>query len=105
MAGWREARSLAKQTAGLQGGLEAARRIHPDLILSDVHMPDETGFDLIRAVKSDAQLRSIPFVFISSTAWRDNDRQNGLALGAMKFILRPIDPQDLINEIEECLRK
>ena len=86
-------------------GLEIARRILPDLILSDVHMRDETGFDLIRAVKSDTQLRSIPFVFISSTAWRDNDRQNGLALGAMKFVLRPIDPQILVKTIEDCLEK
>jgi len=92
-------------THSVKQGLQMARRIHPDLILSDVHMPDETGFDLIRAVKSDAQLRSIPFVFISSTVWQDSDRRNGLALGAMKFILRPIDPQDLINDIEECLRK
>jgi two-component system cell cycle response regulator len=92
-------------THSVKQGLQTARRIRPDLILSDVHMPDETGFNLIRAVKFDAQLRSIPFVFISSTVWRDSDRQNGLALGAMKFILRPIDPQDLINEIEECLGK
>ena len=86
-------------------GLEIARRILPDLILADLHLPDETGFDLIRAVKSDTQLRSIPFVFISSTAWRDNDRQNGLALGAMKFILRPIDPQIWVKTIEDCLEK
>ena len=92
-------------THSVKEGLKTARCIQPDLILSDVHMLDETGFDLIRAVKSDAQLRSIPFVFISSTVWRDSDRQNGLALGAVKFILRPIDPQDLINEIEECLGK
>jgi two-component system cell cycle response regulator len=92
-------------THSVKEGLETARRIHPHLILSDVHMPDESGFDLIRAVKSDTQLRSIPFVFISSTAWRDNDRQNGLALGAMKFILRPIDPQILVKTIEDCLEK
>jgi two-component system cell cycle response regulator len=92
-------------THSVKEGLETARRIRPDLILSDVHMPDLTGFDLIRMVKSDGQLRSIPFVFISSTVWRDSDRQNGLALGAVKFILRPIDPQHLINEIEECLGK
>jgi two-component system cell cycle response regulator len=92
-------------THSAQEGLETARRIHPDLILSDVHMPDESGFDLIRAVKSDPQLRSIPFVFLSSSVWRDSDRQNGLAFGAMKFILRPIDPEVLIKEIEECLGK
>jgi two-component system cell cycle response regulator len=86
-------------------GLEAAHKNRPDLILSDVHMPHDSGFDFIRAVKADPQLRTVPFVFIPSTVWQDSDRQHGLALGAMKFILRPIDPQVLINEIEECLGK
>lgn len=84
-------------------GLDAARQLHPDLIVSDVHMPGESGFDFIRAVKAHPELRSIPFVFISSTVWEDSDCKRGLALGAMKFILRPIDPEPFIKEIEECL--
>jgi two-component system cell cycle response regulator len=85
-------------------GLEAAHKNRPDLILSDVHMPGETGFDFIRAVKADTQLRGLPFVFISSTVMGDSDQKTGMALGAAKFILRPIDPEDLIREIEECLK-
>ena len=89
----REALILAKQTP-------------PDLILSDLHMPDESGFDFILAVKADPQLRSIPFVFISSTTTRPKkDSQNGLALGAARFIIRPIEPQALLDEIETCLQK
>jgi two-component system, cell cycle response regulator len=85
-------------------GLEAARKNLPDLILSDVHMPHESGFDFIRAVKADRQLRRVPFVFISSTVRGDADQVTGIALGASKFIVRPIDPADLIREIEECLK-
>jgi two-component system cell cycle response regulator len=83
-------------------GLQTARRIRPDLIMSDVHMPDKDGFDFIRAVKTDPQLSRVPFVFISSTVWGDADRKTGLALGAAKFIERPIDPEDLVREINDC---
>jgi two-component system cell cycle response regulator len=86
-------------------GLRLARQNPPELILSDIHMPHQSGFDFIRAVKADRQLRSIPFIFISSTVWRNDDQKTGLALGADKFILRPVDPQDLLREIEECLGK
>ena len=85
-------------------GLALARRAQPDLILSDLHMPGADGFDFIRAVKASPELRAIPFVFISSTVWRDKDRTDGLALGAEKFIIRPIEPQALLKEVEACLK-
>jgi two-component system, cell cycle response regulator len=84
-------------------GLRLARAIQPDLILSDVHMPGGDGFDFIREVKADPKLSSIPFLFLSSTVWRDKDRIEGLTLGAQKFIVRPIEPQDLLREVEACL--
>ncbi|HVQ38858.1 MAG TPA: response regulator, partial [Pyrinomonadaceae bacterium] len=77
----------------------------PDLILSDLHMPLKDGFDLIEAVKADDELRKIPFVFISSTVWGDREREHGLSLGAARFIIRPIEPQDLVAEIESCRSK
>jgi CheY-like chemotaxis protein len=87
----------------IQEGLGLAREGQPDLILSDVHMPGGDGFDFIRAVKADPKLRSIPFLFLSSTVWRDKDRLDGLAMGAQKFIIRPIEPQDLLREVAACL--
>ena len=83
--------------------LAAARKQRPDLILSDVHMPKASGYDLIKAVKADPDLRSIPFVFLSSTLLARNDGGTGIALGAAKFISRPIDPQALLEEIKHCL--
>jgi two-component system, cell cycle response regulator len=84
--------------------LTLMRQKPPDLVLSDVHMPGQDGYDLLRAVKADPQLQAIPFAFISSTLWPEKGREIGLALGAVKFIVRPIEPQALLSEIEDCLQ-
>lgn len=75
----------------------------PDLILSDLHMPGENGFNFIRRVKDDPRLAALPFVFISSSVWGENDRETALALGVTRFLLRPIEPHVLIDEIARCL--
>jgi two-component system cell cycle response regulator len=90
---------------GVTEALNLLRQTLPDLILSDVHMPGADGYALIRAVKGEARWRDIPFAFLSSTIWPQSDRQVGLALGATKFIVRPIEPQALLAEIEDCLRR
>ena len=91
--------------ASVREGLDIARRRLPDLILSDVHMPGQSGYDLIRILQSDDRFRAVPFVFISSTVWGENERATGLGMGARRFILRPIEPQALIAEIEACLQE
>lgn len=88
---------------GMREGLEQARRVAPNLIMSDVCMADGSGYDFIRAVKNDPQLRSIPFIFVTSTAVNEKDRAKGLALGAVKYLFRPIEPQTLLDEIKACL--
>ena len=74
----------------------------PDLILSDLHMPGKDGFDFIKLVKADVELRNIPFVLISSTVWGARERVHGLSLGAAEFIIRPIEPRALVDQIESC---
>ncbi|MBI1878167.1 MAG: response regulator [Chloroflexi bacterium] len=91
-------------TDNMKEGLRLARQSPPDLILSDLHMPQGNGFDFIRAATADPRLRSIPFLFISSIVLQASDRQSGLALGADRFILRPLKPQALLAEIEACLK-
>jgi two-component system, cell cycle response regulator len=88
---------------GIREGLEQARRVTPDLILSDVCMADGSGYEFIGAIKNDPQLRSIPFIFLTSTAMNEKDRAKGLALGAAKYLFRPIEPQTLLDEIKACL--
>jgi len=88
---------------GMTEALTLAHRTAPDLILSDIHMADGTGYDFITAVKADPQLCTIPFVFITSTYLDPKEQARGLALGAARFIVRPIEPQALLATIAACL--
>lgn len=83
--------------------LQIAREHRPSLILSDVGMRHGSGFDFIRQVKADPQLRDIPFVFLSSTHWDEGSRQLGLTLGAARYLTRPMDLDVLLAEIRACL--
>ena len=87
----------------VEQGLALARQVFPDLILSDLHMPNQDGFMFITSIKSDPRLSQITFVFLSSSVWGEKDQRKGLSLGAVRFILRPIEPQELLREVEECL--
>lgn len=88
---------------GPREALEKAKQDPPDLIISDLCMSEGNGYDFIRAVKIHARLTRIPFVFLTSSMCEDEDRARGLALGAARFLIRPIEPQQLLSEIESCL--
>lgn len=76
-----------------------------DLILSDLHMPIEDGYQFLRTVQDDPALHDIPFMCITSSVWGEQDRQRMLALGAVRFLLRPVEPEHLLAEVEDCLRR
>ena len=86
-------------------GLDMAQRTKPDLILSDVHMPRQDGYDFLRMVQADPALAKIPFVFLSASVWSTREQQQALVRGATKFISRPIDPGALLSELEDCLKR
>jgi two-component system, cell cycle response regulator len=91
------------QAKGMQEALRYLAEIRPALILSDVCMDDGGGFELLQFVKADPELRDIPFLLITSTADNSRDRQKGLALGADRYLTRPIEPHLLREEFEACL--
>jgi len=91
------------EARSMEQAIEAAAVNRPDLVVTDVHMPSGSGFDLIRAFKADPNLRDIAFIFVSSTYWHELDRARGIALGAKKFLVRPIDPHALVAEINDTL--
>ncbi len=88
---------------GMHDALARARQALPDLILSDVCMAEESGYDFIKLVKEDLELKDIPFIFITSTMVDEADRERGLALGADRFLFRPTEPLVLLAEIRACL--
>ena len=89
----------------VQEALERTERDVFDVILSDLHMPKATGYDLLQAVRRSPKLKALPFIFISSTFWPDREVAEGMARGADAFISRPVDPQVLLQRLEECLQR
>jgi two-component system cell cycle response regulator len=89
--------------SGAGQALDLVRNHEPDLILCDVHMPGQGGFEILRNIKEEPRLGRIPFAFLSSTVWPEADRRRALELGAAKFISRPIEPEALVAEIEAML--
>jgi len=89
-----------------EDGLQALDLIrhHPyDLIISDILMPSMDGFQLCHEVKSDPELRRIPFVFYTATYTDDRDRRFALDLGADSFIIKPQEPEEFVREIDRVI--
>lgn len=85
--------------------LERARRTPPDLVISDILMPVMDGFTLCREWKKDERLKAIPFIFYTATYTHDSDRDFALGLGAARFIVKPEEPDTLLANIQDTLKK
>lgn len=87
--------------------LAAARRELPDVIVSDVQMPEMDGFALCRAWTQDATLKAIPFIFYSATYSRPQNEKFGLALGAVRYLIKPqyLDLEAFFGELKHALHE
>ena len=84
-------------------GIEAARAEKPDVILMDIQMPELDGYEAVRRLKADPELRHIPVVAVSSFAMT-GDRQKALALGCADYIEKPIDPDTFGDQVMKFLK-
>ncbi|CAH2032372.1 diguanylate cyclase domain-containing protein [Trichlorobacter ammonificans] len=74
-----------------EDGLRLAASDRPDLILLDIMMPRMDGYEVCRRLKSDPQTRDIPVVFVTALG-EEKDETQGLELGAIDYIIKPINP-------------
>jgi len=85
--------------------LERALEAPPDIIVSDIMMPEMDGFELCRRVKTDDRLRHIVFIFYTATYVEAKDKDLALHLGASKFLIKPMAPQDFLVEIKTVIEE
>ena len=83
--------------------LEMVRERAPDLVLTDVMMPELSGTDLCRAIKEDPTLRSIPVVLVTSKAEREM-KIEGLEQGADDYVTKPFHPRELLARVRSLVR-
>jgi two-component system, OmpR family, phosphate regulon response regulator PhoB len=82
-------------------GLEAARRLRPDLMLLDVMMPGELdGLAVCRAVRADPALAGTRVVMLSAKG-QQGDTAAGLAAGADLYLIKPFSPIELLQKVEQ----
>jgi len=83
--------------------LEAIQASPPDLLLSDVMMPELSGTELCKAVKQGDETRGIPVVLVTSKAEREM-KIEGLELGADDYVTKPFHPRELLARIRALVR-
>lgn len=77
---------------------------HPDLVVLDVNLPDESGFDVCRDLKTDPATATMPVLQISASFVRSRDRVHGLEGGADAYLTPPFDSTELLATINALLR-
>ena len=92
-------RGFSVRTA--ENGEEAMRRLGeetPDLILMDVVMPGQNGFQLTRAITRDPRFAQVPVIMCTSKK-QETDKVWGMRQGARDYIVKPVDGDELVAKI------
>lgn len=95
-------KGFAVRTA--ENGEDAMKKLgeeKPDLILMDVVMPGQNGFQVTRAISRDPGTSHIPIIICTSKS-QETDRYWGMKQGARDYVVKPVDPKDLLTKIRAC---
>jgi DNA-binding response OmpR family regulator len=76
----------------------------PDLILLDIRLPDMDGYEVCKRLRSHRRTQNVPIIFLTEKRER-SDRLSGLELGAVDYITKPFDIQDLRLRVRNILRR
>jgi DNA-binding response OmpR family regulator len=90
-------------------GLAIARAERPDLIILDVLMPFEDGFDTARELKNNPDLSRIPIMMLTSFSERKGETDvsvaKGMELEAEDYVEKPVTPQELLRRVDKLLKQ
>lgn len=82
--------------------IERLKAEHPDLLLLDLWMPVLSGYDLIKKIRSDRELKNLPIIVLSASR---NEKDIALETGANHFMAKPFDIEEIILLVNESLGK
>lgn len=85
-------------------GLDYLHRIPADLVLLDILLPNEDGFDICRRLRADDRLKGIPVIFLTAKG-EEIDRVLGLEIGADDYVVKPFSPRELVARVKAVLRR
>lgn len=82
--------------------LNTAHRVHPDLIILDLHMPGLDGFGVLKELRGEGRFTSIPVLALTASAM-DTDRRRALSAGFTGYLAKPVSLKALRIEVERLL--
>lgn len=85
-------------------GIEVARRERPDLVVCDITMPEMNGHRVLETLRGETATQHLPFIFLTGWGERDDIRA-GMNLGADDYLVKPVEPADLISAVHARLRR
>ena len=84
--------------------LKAIKEDKPDLILLDIMMPVMGGYEVLRRLKEDEKLKSVPVIMLTARA-QEKDVVKGIDMGAEDYITKPFHPAELLARVKRILGK
>jgi two-component system, cell cycle response regulator DivK len=83
--------------------LDAAHEFSPDLVITDIQLPHVTGFDLIRMIRADDQLREVPIMAVTAYSAR-GDEERIREAGAQAYVSKPISVMRFAETVDQLLQ-
>ena len=85
-------------------GLDFLRRNSADIVLLDILLPDDDGFNICRRLRADDRLRSLPVIFLTAKG-EEVDRVLGLEIGGDDYVVKPFSPRELVARVKAVMRR
>ena len=90
------------QAARGEDALHEVQRQRPALVLLDVQMPGMDGFAVVRKLRQQPELQSLPIIAVTANSM-PGDREQTLAAGCTDYVAKPINPRELVQLVEHYL--
>ena len=87
-----------------EGAIDLIRRVRPDCVLLDMHMPGMSGLDVCRVLRADASTQDVTVVMLTADG-KAAEKAEAFALEADDYIVKPFVPRDLVSRITAAIRR
>ena len=94
----------ARVAANAQEGWQQLEQLIPDLVITDVMMPQVNGYQFLKQLRDDMRFKSLPVVFLTARGMT-SDRIQGYQAGCDAYLSKPFDPDELVAIIENLLKR